>query len=849
MLSVQNSQLISSLDRAEEELGTVQLEKLTTEEENRNLRESNFELQAKAKSAEGRLEEIKSGYDDVESQLDTMTTKNAELFNLLEREESNTAKITSELEICKIESSTLGEKYNTLVLSSRDSEEAAKNATRENQLKADEIRVLRTEVDQLRQKNSELTIQSTVELESVHEQLRLRKEKQYQLLGKLQSQEEASRHAEDHVKDLEQSVRDWRQKSSELQTALQLETNARISQDNSHRTLTIDFESTSAENKELSSQLHELEQDRLTLEAEARDNGEQLREMAEKVFQLLERLKLAELGKKKSMEALTKKEQELFALKKQQNKISEDNANQRRIREKAEAEKRVVDDQLRGLKKVNSQLSQKLKEEAKSRIREEGACKEANEKVRTLDGRLAFLLNRLQTDEEARSVQHEEIKKMESQLQNITQRCETLQTKLTQAEDSSRDANERLQESDKQLKETKIKQKSMEQSLQLQEENELKAERKAIQSKGKSDNSLAGGQLRFFVDNRPSLGQVAVITGKCPKDKVWIDEKGCNNFLRKVLKCQNTQEPLIKRMAELYGAILFGEEQVEQVKTDLKAREEEIDHFGRELNRIETDVLREEESKRRILLRYIRAVKASVSLGEPGCEEDRKEVGGVGAGKINLPEANLGDEEVHVVAAMLRGNATIEELQFRRNRIGDDGARAIAAVLAERSALRLIDLRENCVSMIGVKAIADALERSERVHKVMVHPGGKIEAFGASETISVSESAALAVKTVCIVDVRENKPKDDTHKAKAVEYLKLVQNKHIPARKGNKGNSRHCTSQPSSTKQRLRKAARASSADDAKNSKDSQAISNRQSVPAPNKPKRSGGSYNAIKRP
>ena len=639
ILSSQNSELISSLDHAEEELGTLQQERLTLEEENRSLRESNFELQTKTKSAEGRLEEVQIGYGEVESQLKTMTTKNAELFNLLEREEANTAKIDSELELCRIESTSLVEKYNTLIHSSRESEEAARNATRENQLKADEIRVLRTEVQQLRQKNSELAIQSTVELESVQEQLRLRKEKQYQLLGKLQSQEEASRHAEDHAKEMEQNVRELRQQSSELQTALQLETNARISQDNSNRTLSIDFQATSVENKELSSKLQELEQDRLKLEAEARDNGEQLREMAEKVFQLLERLKLAELGKKKSMEALTKKEQELFALKKQQSKVAEDNATQRRAREKVEAEKRVIDDQLRGLKKVNSQLGQKLKEEAKSRIREEEACKEATEKVRTLDGRLAFLLNRLQTDEEARSVQQEEIKKMESQLQGITQRCETLQSKLAQVEDSARDTNEKLQQSEKQLKESTIKQRSLEKTLQLQEENEMRAERQAIQSKGKSDNNLAGGQLRFFVDNRPSLGY-SVVTGKCPKDKVWIDEKGCNVFLRKALKSQNAQEMLVKRIAEMYGAILFGEEQVDKAKADLKTRGDEMERFDRELNIIQGEVLKEEESKRRILLRYIRAVKASVSLGEPGCEEDRREVGGVGAGKINLPEVS-----------------------------------------------------------------------------------------------------------------------------------------------------------------------------------------------------------------
>lgn len=116
----------------------------------------------------------------------------------------------------------------------------------------------------------------------------------------------------------------------------------------------------------------------------------------------------------------------------------------------------------------------------------------------------------------------------------------------------------------------------------------------------------------------------------------------------------------------------------------------------------------------------------------------------------------MGDEEIHIVAAMLRNNVTIEELQFRRNNIGDDGAMALAAVLADRSGLKLIDLRENRVSISGVRAIAEALERSERVHKVVVHQGGKIEAFGASTSITETESNVSSVKTVCVVDLRDN---------------------------------------------------------------------------------------------
>jgi len=150
----------------------------------------------------------------------------------------------------------------------------------------------------------------------------------------------------------------------------------------------------------------------------------------------------------------------------------------------------------------------------------------------------------------------------------------------------------------------------------------------------------------------------------------------------------------------------------------------------------------------------------------------------------------LGDEEVHVVAAMLRNNVTIEELQFRRNNITDDGARALAAVLAERSAIKFIDLRDNKVSMIGVKALADALERSERCHKVIVHPGGKVEAFGASENINDTESS-FAVRTACIIDVRENKPQVQTAAAVA------------KSQKG--GNSKPKSRQLSQKKQQTRK--------------------------------------------
>ncbi|CAM9724415.1 unnamed protein product [Ectocarpus sp. 12 AP-2014] len=165
-------------------------------------------------------------------------------------------------------------------------------------------------------------------------------------------------------------------------------------------------------------------------------------------------------------------------------------------------------------------------------------------------------------------------------------------------------------------------------------------------------------------------------------------------------------------------------------------------------------------------------------------------VGRPGRGIIQLPESGVTDEEVHAIAALLRGNSTIAELNLRGNEITDEGASALGAVLAGRMGLRSVDLRSNRISKQGIRTIAEALERSERVRHVYVHAGGKVEALGTgvwaaprggtnTAGVAVDQSSPhhspaspsatspdgrggtvplVTVETVCVVDLRENKP-------------------------------------------------------------------------------------------
>ena len=237
---------------------------------------------------------------------------------------------------------------------------------------------------------------------------------------------------------MEEKLRQLHAKNIEVDTQLQVESRARRTQEEIARKSVGDQNNVLQQNRVLGEKVDKSEQERLRMEAEARDSGEQLREMAEKVFQLLERLKLAELGKTKAMEALQKKEQEMIALQKKNSRLIKESTKEGRSRVKAELDKKVLQDQIRALKKHNAQLSQRCREEVQIKLKELEERKAAEEKVKTLGSRLSFLLNKMQSDEEAKVIRNEETKKMEAQIKTLSERSEELQHAVNRTGDSNR---------------------------------------------------------------------------------------------------------------------------------------------------------------------------------------------------------------------------------------------------------------------------------------------------------------------------------------------------------------------------------------------------------------------------
>jgi hypothetical protein len=363
----------------------------------------------------------------------------------------------------------------------------------------------------------------------------------------------------------------------------------------------------------------------------------------------------------------------------------------------------------------------------------------------------------MQVDEEAKVLAKEEIKKMESQIKSLTDRVAELEGKLEEAGESNRIITQALRLKQEELNQLMIRHEALERMAKdfekdTEQVTNAKVDLEYLEHGISHDSSADQDTSRFMLDSKPALGLV-LLKGKKVSYREWLDKKDGIGFLKRAQKSPKCKEMLIERIGLLYSTLMIEEESRAKHESELRDREEKIGILNRKNAFLQDKMAVEEEAKRRTLLRYVHAVKA-IANWDGEAPADR--------GVLQLPDSNVTDEEAHAVAALLKGNQTITELNMRANKITDEGARALAAVLSGRTALRSVDLRGNQITRTGVKVVAEAMERNERVRHVYVHAGGKVEALGTNSPEKSRKAGGAAampmvtVETVCVVDIREN---------------------------------------------------------------------------------------------
>ena len=387
--------------------------------------------------------------------------------------------------------------------------------------------------------------------------------------------------------------------------------------------------------------------------------------------------------------------------------------------------------------------------------------KQKEDKLQTLGGRMNFLLNKMQVDEESKIVTKEEMKKMDAQLRASREKVSELTKKLTATGESNRIITQAMRLKQEELENLRIQYDALHDKLeevQQQQQQDQAADEAALTTNADlmtTDQVLdKGGRGRFYLEHSPTNGLISVHS-RTPEADALLKKLRMAEYLKTAQKSVRFRELVVDKIAQLMGLIVAGEERQAELRGDIDTNNETIDHLSRRTKHMADRLDEEEDAKRRTLLQYVSTVKNMAAA-----EAERGGEGQI----LQLTDSGIGDEEVHALAALLRGENNITELILRNNGITNDGARALGAVLSAPCGLRSVDLRENKVGEIGIRSLAEALERSARVRHVYVHAGGKIEALGTmdqSQNQQEAKQPMMKVSTICVVDIRKNKPEDD----------------------------------------------------------------------------------------
>ena len=448
LLQNQNKKLLQTIENMETEVQDAKNSVGSLKSACLQAQDENIQLRAEVRRAEeeGRLEAEASFQKQIETsqhQIKVMAEQNTELLRMLEGEEKKSTNLTDALE-------SIQKKYKSMVA---DMEDARGRMEKENE-EANEA------VEKSQQRERELNL----ELETKQEQLR-------GLRMNISSLEEKLVKVSNTNVELNSQLLDSQRASNAVTDDIQSTAEEKISE------LKKELETTKVK-------LDIESQERIRFKNEVKDQADQLREMAEKVFQLIERLKDAEAAKRPLETKLDRMQKDL----------RDSNVRLVRVeteRNDADKEARRFGNELRKSRAAEQEaitkaqdISKLYKAEKSLRTREQRARREAEETRKALSGRVSYLLNKSALDDESRANARIDVKKLEKQMQLIAKKCETLRSKLREAQEANKVLTEAMR-----LKHEEIEKLHVDSQMRKWDK---KAKRRAKQDMRNAKNNVFG---------------------------------------------------------------------------------------------------------------------------------------------------------------------------------------------------------------------------------------------------------------------------------------------------------------------------------------------------------------------
>jgi hypothetical protein len=723
VLQKQNRKLLGTITDMEEEVADAKHKLAEVETSALKVQDENLQLRTSVQRAEenGRLEAERHFQQEVEAsqhQLRVMAEQNTELLRLLEAEEKRSTTTRSELSEYK-------ERYKEAV---------------------SELSHVRGELDE--------------EICTLKETAKCAQQRERELLAEMEAKDVQSRGLRMNISSLEDKLVKVSTSNVELNSRL-LDQQRDSSEKEEMMQSGVDEALVELKNN-LNATTTELEierREKSNLKREVMEQADQLKEMAEKVFQLIDRLQAAEQAKEPAEEAATRVGKDLREAKERILKLETERAEAdkqaRRFGEELRKERNRVEES----KKKLNEVSKMHRSEKELRLREARGRQEQQEARKALAGRVSYLMNKAALDDESRANARVDVKKLETQLHSSMKKNESLNAQLRRLREANKVLTESMRIKADEMEKLQVESTMRNWGSQDQVNKRMEADKSSIRNKGKFGSRKSGGGSDDSVmdvagkGSSLSRGSGYTIIKQLPRGRekevpglrasskdderaqVLLKKLQINEFFRYIGRRPPDKaiDLCAEKLAQVVGTLRMSEaiaaaraRRAENIMDRLRG---ELDMLRRKAQDQGERLFSEEEAKRSALIKYLHTVISGSGNGDSDSwestvkshksstmQKQQRLDGGTGFLDESFMESSVESSSLNSSDSKVAPPPVT--VRLGSSGIGDEEIHALVAVLSSKDRVDLLDLRSNTIGDVGARGLASILRSSKVLAEV-----------------------------------------------------------------------------------------------------------------------------------
>lgn len=693
-LQEQNNSILASIEEAEAARDQALDQIASCEEKDATLQSEVQGQRDKISALGGRLQDDKKETASKEEHVRVLSTQNKQMLTLLETEETKSkeyAESIRKLETRNRKLQQIAAEFDVAKVELEKQVRAAKDKCAETVATVKGARSL-NETLRANIQNTEAKVR--VDIEALGQALQVVDQKNLEYMTRISKQETREQQLKAETATLNEEVEQVRADIDALRKSLEGDEDGRTAFERARSQLEMTIEALEVQADTFKKALSTAERANEQLQEENRTSSDRCRETADKVYALMDSLRLNQVELKKQEAENGCKDKKLISLERQTQNLQAKISMETDAKVLAEQERKEAEQEAMVLKKKNKKIEESVTQSQQAQEKAERAIGDMNERVSELQTQNAYLASRIDGQEEDKSALKAEISKVSSRTSALTSENSEL-----------RDNIDRLEE---------------EVAIATNDREQYTTELAYIKREDVLDD--AGRQ-------RPIMIQAT--------ESDLLEKLQVNEFLYEAQQARNPVPPIVEKIAQLLAMLHEGQERADQYLGDLSKSNGLVSALRQRNMGLYSRTQMFESFKTRALLRYVMNLVEGDRMSE-----------------LNLDGISFGQREINEMINLLsRYDATdkVFVISLSDNGLDDDSINLLLQLVFSLPYLRRLDLRKNCITNAGIKRIQEQLKTMEGVTGVIptanqvlnVHSGNQLRiCVDTSEQIPKDHAAA-----------------------------------------------------------------------------------------------------------